>query len=348
MVAAKVVVVLLPAAKVVPVVISKVSMVVLEVPTVVSKGTGGGAGGTGGGFEVTGGGVDGVRGTDGGFEVTGGGAGGTDGGFGGTGGSAGDVGGGVVVEVAVVVVVEVMWVVVLLLLVVVEAVLAVLLVEAVVAAVVAVVVVVAATEVVVEVGEVCGHKGGVGDFFFMEPTVESPVDPNLVVVNVLELNRNPQMHYDLCEMLNGMKKARCKMCRKFFAPEGNTMLRNHIQKSRKALQQRVNPSQAHITSEGGVFIYDNKSLRESFAEFVIQRGLPFDHFDHPTLMEIIQRKMQSLYSPICRTTLRRDAIKMWHEARKKRFWGFSNTIKVSRLHVTFGVLDIVPKFLFSR
>ena len=79
----------------------------------------------------------------------------------------------------------------------------------------------------------------------------------------------------------------------------------------------MDPSQANITPQGGVFIYDNDSLRQSFVELVIQKALSFDHFDDEQLTAVIQRKMQPTYIPVSHTTLRRDSIKMWHEPRKK-------------------------------
>ena len=115
----------------------------------------------------------------------------------------------------------------------------------------------------------------------VHPSVDSSVGQNLEVVRIIEHHRAPHIweHYDLCEMSDGSKKARCKHCRKFFAHDGNSSLNTHTKKSCKALRQQVDPSQANITPQGGVFIYDNESLRQSFAELVIQKALSFDHFD---------------------------------------------------------------------
>ena len=55
---------------------------------------------------------------------------------------------------------------------------------------------------------------------------------------------------------------------------------------------------------------------------MIQKALPFNHFDDEQLAAIIKRKMQPAYIPVSRTTLKKDAIKMWHEARKKMILGF--------------------------
>ena len=69
------------------------------------------------------------------------------------------------------------------------------------------------------------------------PTVQSSVGENLEVVKVLEHKRTKDSwdYYDLCEMSYGSKMARCKYCLRFFAPETNSMLKAHTQKSCKAL-----------------------------------------------------------------------------------------------------------------
>jgi len=69
------------------------------------------------------------------------------------------------------------------------------------------------------------------------PTVESSVRGNLQVLQVLEHKRTQEIwdHYDLCEMSNGSKRARCKYCHKFFVPETNSMLKAHIIKACKRL-----------------------------------------------------------------------------------------------------------------
>lgn len=155
-------------------------------------------------------------------------------------------------------------------------------------------------------------------------TVESSVGGNLEVVRIIEHNRNKEIweHFDLCEMSNGSKRARCKLCRKFFAHEGNSTLKSHISKSCKALRARSDGTQADMTNQGGVFIYDNDKLREAFTKFVISKSLPFDHFDDQDFTETIQTLMQPRYTAVSRTTLRRDAIKMWRVAKEKMILGF--------------------------
>ena len=74
----------------------------------------------------------------------------------------------------------------------------------------------------------------------------------------------------------------------------------------------MDPSQANITPQGGIFVYNNETLREEFTKMVIRKAMSFDHFDDEDFTAIIQAKMQPSYTQVSRTTLNRDAIKMWH------------------------------------
>ncbi|KAE8696504.1 putative Gamma-interferon-inducible lysosomal thiol reductase precursor [Hibiscus syriacus] len=132
----------------------------------------------------------------------------------------------------------------------------------------------------------------------MSNTAEFSVGGNLEVVRVIEHTRNKDIwdHYDLCEMSNGSRRARCKLCLKFLASEGNTTLKNYLTKSCKALRSRSDPSQSNLTPQGGVFVYDNEKLREAFTKFVITKALPFDHFDDEDFTTTIQQLMQPRYT----------------------------------------------------
>ncbi|KAJ9553014.1 hypothetical protein OSB04_017059 [Centaurea solstitialis] len=111
------------------------------------------------------------------------------------------------------------------------------------------------------------------------PTVESNVE-GIYVVQVLEHKQTKEIwdHYDLCEMSNNLKKTRCKYCHKFFARKANSTLKGHTTKSCKALRSQSDLSQANITPQGGVFVYDNKALREEFTKLVIRRALSITYF----------------------------------------------------------------------
>ncbi|GJS75885.1 putative transcription elongation factor SPT5-like protein 1 [Tanacetum coccineum] len=69
---------------------------------------------------------------------------------------------------------------------------------------------------------------------------------NLTVVAIKETNKNPAIrsNYDLCVMSSGPRKARCKKCGDFFKEDGNTTLKNHMNKSCPALKVASDSSQA--------------------------------------------------------------------------------------------------------
>nr|GEW72797.1 replication protein A 70 kDa DNA-binding subunit B [Tanacetum cinerariifolium] len=113
------------------------------------------------------------------------------------------------------------------------------------------------------------------------------------IVDVIETTRNKDIwqHYDLCKMSDRSKKGRCKQC-------GAT------------------------SREGGSFAYEADRVRQQLAGFVIQQGLPFNHFDNPRLTNIIQKCLQPRYTHVSRATLRRDALKMWKKAKLELINGF--------------------------
>jgi len=93
----------------------------------------------------------------------------------------------------------------------------------------------------------------------------------------------------------------------------------------KALtQENTDSTQPPIGADCDIFIYSNDNVREAFCKFVIQEALPFDHFDNPRLTKIIKEKLQPRYSYVSRTTLRRDAIRLWAQAKSEIIEGFSN------------------------
>ncbi|KAE8729565.1 GEM-like protein 7 [Hibiscus syriacus] len=116
----------------------------------------------------------------------------------------------------------------------------------------------------------------------MSNTAESSVGGNLEVVRVIEHTRNKDIwdHYDLCEMSNGSRRARCKLCLKFLASEGNTTLKNHLTKSCKALRSRSDPSQSNLTPQGGVLFTTTKNyekrLQKKEAQFPILAAMARD------------------------------------------------------------------------
>ena len=84
------------------------------------------------------------------------------------------------------------------------------------------------------------------------------------------------------------------------------------------------PTQLILGSDGSVFMYDAEALRLDFTKFVIQQGLPFNHFDNTRLTEIIKQRLQPRYQMVSRTTLRRDAFNLWQNAKNEIIEGFRN------------------------
>ncbi|GJY27371.1 hypothetical protein Tco_0402097 [Tanacetum coccineum] len=127
-------------------------------------------------------------------------------------------------------------------------------------------------------------------------------------------------NYDMCIMIDGVEKARCKKCMKFYNPGSNSTLRTH--KSGCNAVSENDTSQGTIGADGQVFIFDNDAVRLDFTKFVIQQALPFNHFDNVKLTEIIKRRLQPRYQHVSRTTLRSDAFKLWETAKKDIIDGF--------------------------
>ncbi|GJY95542.1 hypothetical protein Tco_0511903 [Tanacetum coccineum] len=81
----------------------------------------------------------------------------------------------------------------------------------------------------------------------------------------------------------------------------------------------------HLCHErGDLFAYEADRCRQQFASFVIQEGLPFNHFDNRRLTNVIQKCLQPRYTQVSRATLRRDALKMWKKAKHELINGFEN------------------------
>ncbi|GJV76886.1 hypothetical protein Tco_1508470 [Tanacetum coccineum] len=103
-----------------------------------------------------------------------------------------------------------------------------------------------------------------------------------VVVQILPNNRNPQIwkDFNLCLMSDNTKKAQCIHCLHFFSKDSNLTLKNHITHPHCEAKKRVAASgKSSMSRDGSIFVYNPDVLREQFAGLVIQRGLPFNHFD---------------------------------------------------------------------
>ncbi|GJW26287.1 zinc finger BED domain-containing protein RICESLEEPER 2-like protein [Tanacetum coccineum] len=148
---------------------------------------------------------------------------------------------------------------------------------------------------------------------------------------IIPTNRTPEVwkDFNMCIMTNGHKKAQCKYCFHFFSEGSNTTLKNHITHPHCEVlkaQQNQNPEagQTSMGRDGQIFMFNPDYLREQFAGLVIQRGLPFNHFDHEQTTRVFQNTMQPRYTHVSRSTLKRDAMKLWVAAKQATIDGFGN------------------------
>ncbi|GJS69050.1 zinc finger BED domain-containing protein RICESLEEPER 2-like protein [Tanacetum coccineum] len=74
--------------------------------------------------------------------------------------------------------------------------------------------------------------------------------------------------------------------------------------------------QSSMSRDGSVFVYNPDAVREQFAGLVIQEGLPFNHFDNTRMMRVFQNHLQPKYNHVSRSTLKRDAMKLWITAKQ--------------------------------
>jgi len=92
----------------------------------------------------------------------------------------------------------------------------------------------------------------------------------------------------------------------------------------KALKGDGSPDQSTMGGDGAIFNYDFNMVQDRMAKFVIQEGLPFDHFDNPRLTKLIRDTLQPRYKHVSRTTLRRKCLKMWKQAKEDLIVFFEN------------------------
>ncbi|GJU17663.1 zinc finger BED domain-containing protein RICESLEEPER 2-like protein [Tanacetum coccineum] len=152
-----------------------------------------------------------------------------------------------------------------------------------------------------------------------------------IIREIIATNRNPNIwkDFNLCIMTDNSQKAQCKHCFHFLSVGSNTTLKNHISHPHceaKKAQQNQNPEagQTSMARDGSVFRYDPDYLREQFAGLVIQRALPFNHFDHEQTTRVFQNTMQPRYTHVSRSTLKRDAMKLWLVAKQEIIASFGN------------------------
>ncbi|GJS74065.1 hypothetical protein Tco_0706906 [Tanacetum coccineum] len=151
----------------------------------------------------------------------------------------------------------------------------------------------------------------------------------LGIREIIQTTRNNEIwkDFNMCIMTNGHKKAQCKHCFNFLSVGSNTTLKHHISHPHCEVlkaQQNQNPEagQTSMGRDGQIFMFNPDYLREQFAGLVIQRGLPFNHFDHEQTTRVFQNTMQPRYTHVSRSTLKRDAMKLWVAAKQATIDGF--------------------------
>nr|GEV20747.1 zinc finger BED domain-containing protein RICESLEEPER 2 [Tanacetum cinerariifolium] len=78
--------------------------------------------------------------------------------------------------------------------------------------------------------------------------------------------------------------------------DSNLTLKNHISHPHcEALKRVLKSRQLSMSRDGSIFVYNSYVLREQFAGLVIQRGLPFNHFDDEQTMRVFQKHLQPKY-----------------------------------------------------
>nr|GEY52412.1 zinc finger BED domain-containing protein RICESLEEPER 2-like [Tanacetum cinerariifolium] len=118
-------------------------------------------------------------------------------------------------------------------------------------------------------------------------------------------------------MSDNTKKAQCIHCLHFFSKDSNSTLKNHISHPHcEALKMAAEPGQSSMSRDVSLFVYNPDVLREQLAGLVIQRGLPFNHFDDEQTTRVFQKHLQPKYNHVSRTTLKRDAMKLWVAAKQ--------------------------------
>ena len=143
-------------------------------------------------------------------------------------------------------------------------------------------------------------------------------------VGIEPTTRNQEIwcHFDLVRFSDNSKKARCKACNTYMSSSGNSTLKKHTNHHCKATRGVGSSDQSVMGRDGSIFVYDERALRQDLAHFVIQEGLPFNHFDNPRLTRLIQKRLQPRYTHVSRQTLKRDCIKSWAKVKKELILGF--------------------------
>nr|GEZ34367.1 zinc finger BED domain-containing protein RICESLEEPER 2-like [Tanacetum cinerariifolium] len=126
-------------------------------------------------------------------------------------------------------------------------------------------------------------------------------------------------------MSDNTTRAQCIHCFHFFSQNSNSTLKNHISHPHcEALKKVPEAGQSSMSRDWSVFVFTPDVFRKQFSGLVIQRGLPFNHFDDEQTTRVFQNTMQPRYNHVSRTTLKRDAMKLWVAAKQAIIDAFHN------------------------
>ncbi|GJT49995.1 zinc finger BED domain-containing protein RICESLEEPER 2-like protein [Tanacetum coccineum] len=115
---------------------------------------------------------------------------------------------------------------------------------------------------------------------------------------------------------NNLVEVRTKLLRSI-AENSNLTLKSYINHPHcEAIKRRTESGQSSMSRDGSIFVYNPDVLREQFEGLMIQRGLPFNHFDGEQTTRVFQKHLQPRYAHVSHTTLKCDAMKLWVMAKQ--------------------------------
>ncbi|GKA67017.1 hypothetical protein Tco_0766825 [Tanacetum coccineum] len=98
-------------------------------------------------------------------------------------------------------------------------------------------------------------------------------------------------------MSDNTTKAQCKHCFHFLASGSNSTLRNHFTIPYcEALKTVLEEGQSSMARDRSLFVYNSDVVRKQFTGLVIQKGLPFNHFDNTRMTRVFQNHLQPKYN----------------------------------------------------
>nr|GEU57424.1 hypothetical protein [Tanacetum cinerariifolium] len=127
-----------------------------------------------------------------------------------------------------------------------------------------------------------------------------------------------------CEVVKAQKNHNSEAGQTSMARDGSVFRYDQCEVLKAQKKQNLEAGQTSMARDGSVFRYDPDYLRKQIAGLVIQRALPFNHFDYEQRMRVFQNTMQLRYTHVSRSTLKRDAMKLWLAAKQEIIDSFGN------------------------